>query len=446
MYRSFLSWRYMTSRRTNWIGIVGIFVGVGALILILSIMAGFLDESRQMVRGSLADVIIEPHEMRPEYSQGGPGPVLDVVRQVPGVASATAQLHWVAIVTNEYTAAQMRTPNLADLTGTQIVGIDLEPERETTDFLASLEEIQDSYDKVADPEDPFAAPPGYEPDGFPLKSVIVGYQLMRALGIQRGREIDLMTVVPTEDGGVVTNNRRYIVAGGFRTGENEADLGKIYLEREELVDFVGETARYSQILVKLDDYDGQSEEVVTGIRDALKEAGLMRSGGYNTVRTWEQFKRNLIGAIENEKTLMAIMLSLVLLVAGFSVFAILSMLVTEKRRDIGILAALGATPRGILVLFVLIGFWDALLGAASGALAGVFLAMRIDPIERWLSDTLGIEIFNEDVYLFDHIPSVVDPFGVAMIVLGAFVCTLIFASLPAMKAARMHPIDALRYE
>jgi lipoprotein-releasing system permease protein len=121
-------------------------------------------------------------------------------------------------------------------------------------------------------------------------------------------------------------------------------------------------------------------------------------------------------------------------------------MVTEKRRDIGILSALGATPGGVTMLFVLIGFWDTLLGAFGGALLGVWLALKIDPLERFLSSTFGVQIFNRNVYLFDHIPAIVNPLWVAVIVLCTFVVALIFALMPAWKAGRLHPLDALRYE
>ncbi len=122
------------------------------------------------------------------------------------------------------------------------------------------------------------------------------------------------------------------------------------------------------------------------------------------------------------------------------------MMVMEKRRDIGILTAIGATRSGVLHVFLLVAFWDALIGTLLGSIAGVWMAYKIDPLERWLSETLGVQIFNRDVYLFDHIPARVEPLGVTLIVTGAFLATLLFAAIPAWNAARTDPIKALRYE
>lgn len=453
VYKRFLSWRLLRARRTNLIGIAGIFVGVGALILILSIMSGFLAESRKTLRGSLADIIIEPSPL--PRADGTPLPatpdrLLEVVRDDPRVAAACAQLTWYGLVVRGGRAGALDVQHMTSgrYVGVELVGVDAQDEAATTGFRESLQRsarLRGGF-PVADPSRPFDPPPDWRGDE-PWAWCVVGEQLADRHLLHRGAVINVGTMVPDPSGEEVhQSNRKFLVAGTFRSRENEVDLGRIYVDRRELWDFLRCERSYSQILVRLHDYQRDGGAVRADLEQRLAAAGLIRGTGLFEVRTWEQYRGNLLGAIENEKTLMAIMLSLVLIVAGFTVFAILSMLVTEKRRDIGILTALGATPRGILSLFLLIGLWDALVGAFLGAAVGVAAALRIDAIEQWLSRTFGVQIFNRDVYVFDHIPTVVDPFGVALIVLGAFVCTLAFASIPAWRAARMHPIDALRYE
>jgi len=458
VYKTFLSWRYIVARRTNWIGVIGITVGVAALILILSIMAGFLQESRKTLRGSLSDLVIQPSRLaRPDGREvpRRPGPILEHVRADPRVEAACAHLTWGGMIAqggrrSELGAHNLQDPVSAEKGFVQLVGIDPADEIATTGLRQALEReplLTPLNPRVADSARPFAPPPDYAGDE-PWAWVVVGEQVAANNLLYRGAVINVYTAVPDEESGrPLDSNRKFLVAGTFSTGENEIDAARIYLEREELADFLGkEEGAFSQVLVRLRDYarDGQAAKADFGRE--LYEAGLVRELDWDEVRTWEDYRRNLLGAIENEKTLLGIMLSLVLVVAGFTVFAILSMLVTEKRRDIGILTALGATPRGIMALYLMIGFWDALLGSILGALIGVFGALRIDGIEKWLSAAFGIQIFDRTVYLFSYIPSVVDPRGVALIVVGAFVCTLLFAVLPAWRAARLHPIDALRYE
>lgn len=496
MYRSFLSWRYLFSRRTNLIGMVGILVAVAALIGILSIMTGFLEESRKAVRGTLSDVVIEPYFERSWTGQPvptDPERLVSIVNRTEGVAGATPQILWYGMVTQ----GGLHSPKFEQiisssthggLLAVQLVGIDVRTadriaapllragiqvlggippdltvydELLATDLLASLTREQGwSTDEEADEREqlgapvatplfPFQPPADYRPEGRPKSRVVVGQQLFRNLGLWQGDEIQIATAVPDpESGEWKVNNREFVIAGTFRSGENETDLGRIYMERAELSDLLGGTREFTQVLVKLEDYRADGERVSEELRGTLAAAGVIRGGraAATEVRTWEEFRGNLLGAIENERTLMAIMLSLVLVVAGFTVFAILSMMVTEKRRDIGVLLALGATSDGVLTLFLMIAFWDALIGAVVGATLGIWGALKIDAIERALSDSLGYQIFNRDVYLFDHIPSIVQPFAVTLIVLGAFTCALLFAAIPAWRAARLDPLEALRYE
>jgi lipoprotein-releasing system permease protein len=486
VYRSFLSWRYLVSRPTNLIGIVGILVGVGALILILSIMTGFLEESRRTVRGTLSDLIVSP--VQGELGEKGPvskdpSALLAALRAEPRIAGAAPQLLWGGIITRRGPAAKNIERILASnthsgLLGVQLVGIDvnglgrlswplmalaarmaggawprspLQDELDASAFLRSLIGDEPGEFWTAAPPNPLFPflPPPLRGLGRPRAGLLVGEQLFDDLGMRFGEHIEIGTAVfDPEMNDWRMSNREFVVAGTFRTRENETDQGRLYLDRRELADFLGDTNQYTQVLVRLHDYERDSEAVVADLRADLTEAGLIAGNydGRSEVKTWEEFRGNLLGAIENERVLMGIMLSLVLVVAGFTIFAILSMMVTEKRRDIGILSALGATPRGVQQMFLMIAFWDALLGGLLGALLGTWGALKIDAIELWLSGTFGIQIFNRDVYLFDHIPSVVQPLWVGTIVLGAFVCALLFAAIPAWRAARLDPLEALRYE
>jgi lipoprotein-releasing system permease protein len=454
MYKYFLSWRYMRARRTNLIGVIGICVGVGALILILSIMTGFLEETKKSLRGGLSDVIVETDQRQFMDGRKVPSsaqPLLDAVRADPRVVGACAQLAWFGMLTQGgrragFAAEQVADPQKGQLSGVRLFGIDVQDEYKTTELHTALSRNSLMGDeRVANPEDPFAPPPGYAPEGRPLASCLVGEQLAQEWRLRRGSEVWITTaLVDAKSGEVHPSDRRYVVAGTFRSGENEMDLQRIYLDRAELADFLGNERQYSQVLLKLSDYGRDGRNVQAQLGESLTAAGLIPRPEF--VRTWEDYRRPLLGAIENERVLMAIMLSLVVVVAAFTVFAILSMMVTEKRRDIGILSALGATPGGVTILFMLIGFWDTLLGATAGAILGVLGAVYIDPIEIWLSNTIGVQIFNRKVYLFDHIPAIVNPLWVAVIVLGAFVIALVFSLAPAWKAGRLHPLDALRYE
>ncbi len=452
-YRTFLSWRYLVSRRTNLIGIAGIFVAVGALIMILSIMTGFLSESRKTIRGTLSDVVVAPIHLRNPHSgrvpPRDPERLLRLIRADERVEAASAHLVFFGVVIKDpdVFVERFANPRLGSNGVVQFVGIDVDEEFEATDFRRSLERDLLNGQPVVDPSDPFAEPPETPQWGVPHDRVIVGDALWKSLDLRRGDVVQLATIFPSPDDPetLIQNNREFIVAGSFRSGENEMDLERVYVERAALQDLLGGTREFSEILVRLRDYERDSQELVPEFRYAFSALGLLRGQPFE-VMTWEDFRGPLLGAIENERVLMGIMLSLVLLVAGFTLFAILSMMVTEKTRDIGILTAIGATPRGVLFLFLWIAFWDSSLGAILGAVAGTWAAIEIDSIERWLSSTFGIQIFNRDVYLFDHIPSVVDPWAVAAIVLGAYACALLFAALPAWRAARTDPLQALRYE
>ncbi|MEL6428462.1 MAG: ABC transporter permease [Planctomycetota bacterium] len=472
MFRTFLSLRYLRARKTNWIGMAGIFVAVAALVMILSIMGGFLQVMRDTLRGNLADLQITPGELKSIVLDGKEVDaerdvegLVEIVENHPLVEAATPQLGWYGLLMPDFLERAYERPLADQIKLVQIVGIDPETEVAATEFRESLEReyskkpggrIDCTVKRPSNLDDPFALPPDdgrrRRRDERPPDPILVGEQIAYIWGLYKGQTVTLFSATFTDKGKIAETaaTRRFQVVGSFRTADNEMDSSRVYLLRGDAADFLQRDAPndWTSVVVKLKDYDRDKETVREELRSELHQARYLRAPDSRSepIQTWEDFRRQLLRAIQNEKMLMAIMLSLVLVVACFTIFALLSMMVTEKRRDIGIMAALGANSRGILAVFLLIGLWEAIVGSTLGALAGIYGAIKIDPFERWLSSTFGFQIFDRDIYLFDHIPSDVTPLGVGLIVGGAIFFTLLFAAIPAWRASRLDPVEALRHE
>jgi lipoprotein-releasing system permease protein len=165
-----------------------------------------------------------------------------------------------------------------------------------------------------------------------------------------------------------------------------------------------------------------------------------------TVQTWEDKQGALLAAISIERGILNVLLFMIVGVAGFGILAIFSMIVVEKTRDIGILKSLGASNRGVMSIFLSYGLLLGSLGAALGSGLGLTVTRYINPIEHFIGKVTGHEIFNRSVYYFDEIPTNVSPVSVILVVLGAVAIAVFFSILPALRAAMLHPVRALRYE
>ncbi|HET6204294.1 MAG TPA: ABC transporter permease [Planctomycetota bacterium] len=491
MYAGRLAWRYLFARWIHVVGIFGIAVGVTALVVVLSVMNGFIQETRRMARGSLADVIVTPRprdgETLPPYAA-----YEKVIRSTPGVGACAPRFVHVALISTGPTTNLLRTSaSLGARNAVTLVGLDPPAEKGVTSLGEALRNpplggiLEDS--RVPDPENPFAPPLDALPPvdrEAPPRSVVVGEQLYRNLRLYRGQMIDLATATWSAAGNKVRPiNRRFAVAGTFRTGEYEYDLSTILLPRVVLArDFLEGEEDFSEIVVRVED-PKRADAAAERLGERLAEAGLpgttaeddahgsvplaeVRDGPGGSVHerkkgpscgrpvrrqflyveTWEERKRILLGAIDNERRIMAVILFFIVIVAAILLFALLTTTVKEKTRDIGILMALGASRAGILSIFLGVGLVITLLGEALGLAAGLAITSNLSEIERFLRERVGLVIFRPDIYIFDHLPCEVDPAGVALILLFTSLAALLFTSIPAWVAGRKDPVEALRYE
>ncbi|MDQ1256443.1 MAG: Lipoprotein-releasing transporter permease subunit, partial [Candidatus Hydrogenedentes bacterium] len=174
-------------------------------------------------------------------------------------------------------------------------------------------------------------------------------------------------------------------------------------------------------------------------------ASMVEGLGFRT-ETWFESQAAFFGALAQEKLAMFIILVFIILVAAFNITSTLIMVVMEKRRDIGILRTLGSSGSSVLLLFILEGLFIGLSGTVIGVIAGTLLAYNINPVAEFLAGLFGIDLFNSQIYYFDRIPVAVVPWDIFWITVSAVVLTLLSTLYPAWSAARLDPVEALRYE
>ncbi len=166
----------------------------------------------------------------------------------------------------------------------------------------------------------------------------------------------------------------------------------------------------------------------------------------SSIQTWEQKQASYVEPIEKQRTLTAIMFSIISLVAVVLVFAIFYMMVVQRTRDVGVLKSIGGSSIGVAGIYLMYGCAIGLVGSAAGAIGGYFFIRNINPIHDWVADTFHYRLFDRQSYLFDTIPNQVEPSVIVTIIIGAILAGLIGSVLPALRAARMQPVEALRYE
>ena len=407
-FELFLGLRYLRARghRTNlslfvWIGVGGVFLGVSALIVVLAVMTGFQDGIRDRI------IAANPHILIFEGAGRGmrdAGALLDRVRDVPGVRSAAPFVMQQALFTVSGGGA----------TGGLVRGMDFASESVRKDIarqikMGSLEPLGRS---------------GGDP------AIILGRELARTLGVIPGESV---TVISPQGAltavGMVPKMRRFTVAGTFEVGMYEYDSSLAYVSLAAGQEFAGLGDRVTGIEVKLrDPFEAK----------AVARAIAQRLGFPYLLRDWMEMNRNLFNALQLEKLALFIIVTIIVLVAAFAIIGHLILLVAEKRKEIGILKAMGAPAGSVGVVFLSVGMLIGLVGTAAGSAVGLGLI--------WVQNTYRIIRLAGDVYQIDYLPMKLTWSDFGLIIGATLLISFASTLLPARRAARLDPVEVLRYE
>jgi lipoprotein-releasing system permease protein len=414
-YELLIGWRYTRAGRSagrngfisfiSGVSMLGIALGVAALIIVLSVMNGFQKEVRDRMLAVVSHI-----ELTTPTGEGFPDVdvVLKKVRQHPEVVAAAP-----------FVAQQALLARGEDMRGALVRGIEPELEAKVSDFTLQL---------------PPKAMASLQAGSF---NVVLGGELALAMGVQVGDRITLISpggqVTPA---GVLPRLKQLTVSGIFDSGHYEYDATLALLHVED-----------AQRIFRVEGPSGIRLKI-QHINDARSVAYELSAllGGEVIVRDWTRQNRTWFAAVQVEKRMMFIILTLIVAVAAFNLVTTLVMTVTDKRADIAILRTLGASPSSILAIFVVQGATVGVMGTLGGLLLGLGVAFNIDVIVPAIEQLLGASFLPRDIYLISRMPSdpqSADIWPVALISLAlAFVATI----YPSWRASRIQPAQALRYE
>jgi len=450
-----LALAYLLRRPVQLLAVLGVAVGLLALLVVLSVMNGLIEQNRASVRAPQSDLLLLPAVPQDEAPQRWE----DYRRALLGAEGVAATApHLVAYAMIRYPGydVDLSSPVRPDQSGVQVVGIDPAAEMAVTGFRGFLEDADDH--PVADPDAPFARPdqlfgrpPALVSDAFPLPAWGLD-ENGRATVPPRIELGGLPARLPDASEPLLPVNARFDVVGTYARSDYRMAMDRIYVQRTGRDglrhNLLGRDAPdFTEALIKLEDgvsYDDGKRAVLA----ALSAAGLPLPGGPGggSLESWEERSAVFLAAIDNERRVITLVLFFIIVVAAFGLFATLSALVREKVRDLGVLAALGFSPlrRGLLLMSV--GAAGSLTGAALGLWGAHALIAHRQGVETFLRERLGIEIFSSQLYVMEGLPARWDAGQAWQLTLLAFGVGILFTAAPALRAALLRPTTALRYE
>ena len=411
----FVGLRYVRARThkffvsfITWAALTGVMLGVIALIVILSVMNGLENELRDRLLALSAHARVVASSTLPEGEAPSPADwekVAEIVRRVPEVKSVAPYA--------EIQALAVHTPEMRPII---LRGIDPAREVHVTDIAGAT--YQGSITSLV---------PGTD-------RVLIGEYIAQDLALAIGDSISILVPTIAPNGTPTPQLREFQVAGIFSAGTPDYDSTLVMSDLAT----IRPIAAGNEGLRLLFDDALAAPELAARVRKVLPPSF--------EIIDWTQDHANYFRAIRIEKRMMGIILMLVVAVAAFSIVAMLVMVVTDKRTDIAILRTLGASPRRVVGVFMAQGLVIGWAGVTLGVILGVILAYNADPVMRVLENLFGFQVWDSDVYYVTTLPSEVRWPMVAQIAIGAFLLTGLATIYPAIRASKVEPAEALRYE
>jgi lipoprotein-releasing system permease protein len=407
--------RYLFARRSHGgvalisiISFAAIALAVAALVITMSIMNGFRSELTNKILGFNGHAYVVGGAMSPEDRAA----VVQRIRAVPGVVEAMPVIESQALAQGPVAVAGavVRGVTPQDLRATPIIARNIK-----AGSIAGFGVGEDGGDKV-----------------------LVGQKLAETLGVNVGDPISLISPAGGETVfGELPPSKSYAVAGIFSVGMSEYDQSFVYMPLAQAQLFFGRGSSVDFIEVKFADPD----------RAPAMKAALTAAGGPGAVVTdWTERNRAYFGALQVERNVMRMIFLFIVALAALNIISGLVMLVKNKGRDIAILRTMGAGRGAILRIFFMAGASIGLAGTLAGLLFGLIFCLNIEAIQRFVEWVTGVQVFNADVYFLAHVPAKVDWLEVAGVTAWALAASFLFTLLPAWRASRLDPVEALRYE
>jgi len=407
VFELFLGLRYLKAKRKQTfisvitlISVAGVMVGVMALVVVLSVMNGFRADLLSKILGVNSHLLVMSYDGAfPDYEA-----LEKEVRETEGVVAASPFVYSQVMVNHAGKVSGAVYRGLDPETAGSVIGIETMLEAD------GLEEL-DRRDRER---------PG----------MILGKQLARQIGARIGSEVSLISpqgkLTPM---GRTPNNRTYRVVDLFDSGMYEYDASLAYVSLEEAQDFLGMGDRVTGLEVRVENVD-RSDEVASTLEKEL---------GYPFwTKDWKLMNRSLFAALKLEKITMFVILTMIVLVGALNIISTLVMVVMEKTRDMAILRAMGATARSIMVVFMLQGLLVGVVGTLAGLASGLGICHLL---AKYRFITLPA-----DVYYISTLPVRVEAWDVAFVALAAVGISFLATIYPSWYAARLNPVEALRYE